>query len=65
MTVIAATMNKEGALEIRTTPLFNECSVAKTINMVEDAQEPKGRSQQFIERFWNIYSPAFWGSPSC
>jgi Cd2+/Zn2+-exporting ATPase len=61
MTVFAATMNKEGALEIRTTASFNECSVAKTINMVEDAQGQKGRSQQFIERFGNIYSPAILG----
>ncbi len=57
MKVFAGTMNKEGAMEVRATASFNECSVAKTIHMVEEAQEQKGRSQQFIERFGNIYSP--------
>ena len=61
MKVFAATMNKEGALEVRATASFSECSVAKTIHMVEEAQEQKGRAQQFIERFGNIYSPAVLG----
>ncbi len=56
--VFAATMNKEGALEVRATARFSECSVSKTIHMVEEAQEQKGRAQQFIERFGNVYSPS-------
>jgi Cd2+/Zn2+-exporting ATPase len=58
MKVFAASMNKEGALEVRVSAPFSECSVAKTIHLVEEAQEQKGRAQQFIERFGNIYSPA-------
>ncbi len=58
MKVFSATMNKEGALEVRATAPFSQCSVAKTIHMVEEAQEHKGRAQQFIERFGNVYSPA-------
>jgi Cd2+/Zn2+-exporting ATPase len=61
MKVFAAAMNKEGALEVRAIASFNECSMAKTIHMVEEAQEQKGQAQQFIERFGNIYSPAILG----
>lgn len=61
MKVFAATMNKEGALEVEATAPFSECSVAKTIHMVEEAQEQKGKAQQFIERFGNIYSPTILG----
>jgi Cd2+/Zn2+-exporting ATPase len=61
MKVFAATMNKEGALEVKVTAQFSECSVAKTIHMVEEAQEQKGKAQQFIERFGNIYSPTILG----
>lgn len=61
MKVFAATMNKEGALEVKATAPFSECSVAKTIHMVEEAQEQKGKAQQFIERFGNIYSPTILG----
>ena len=59
--VFSATMNKEGALEVSVTAPFSQCSVAKTIHMVEEAQEHKGRAQQFIERFGNVYSPVILG----
>ncbi len=61
MKVFSATMNKEGALEVSVTAPFSQCSVAKTIHMVEEAQEHKGRAQQFIERFGNVYSPVILG----
>ncbi|MDC4228306.1 MAG: heavy metal translocating P-type ATPase (plasmid) [Candidatus Manganitrophus sp.] len=56
--VFAGSINGEGALDVRTTKTFSENTIARIIQMVEEAQEKKGRSQRFIERFGRRYSPA-------
>ena len=50
-TVFAGSINGEGALEVRATKTFADNTIARIIHMVEEAQEKKGRSQRFIERF--------------
>lgn len=60
-TVFAATINGEGALEVRATKTFAENTLSRIIHLVEEAQEQKGRSQRFIERFGAVYSPAVLG----
>ena len=57
-TVFAGTINGEGALEVRATKAFAENTIARIIHMVEEAQERKGNSERFIERFGKRYSPA-------
>lgn len=57
-TVFAGSINGEGALEVRATKTFADNTIARIIQMVEEAQEKKGRSQRFIERFGRRYSPA-------
>jgi Cd2+/Zn2+-exporting ATPase len=57
MKVFAATMNQEGALEVRATATFEDNTLAKIIHLVEEAQEQKGKTQMFIERFGRKYSP--------
>lgn len=56
--VFAGTINGEGALEVRATKAFAENTIARIIHMVEEAQERKGNSERFIERFGKRYSPA-------
>jgi len=56
--VYAGSLNGEGSLEVRATKPFAENSIARIIQMVEEAQERKGDSQRFIERFGVWYSPA-------
>jgi Cd2+/Zn2+-exporting ATPase len=56
--VFAGTINEEGALEVRATRAFAENTISRIISMVEEAQERKGTSQRFIERFGARYSPA-------
>ena len=56
--VFAGTINGEGALEVRATKAFAENTIARIIHMVEEAQERKGTSERFIERFGKRYSPA-------
>ncbi len=60
--VFAGSINQEGALEVRATKGFAENTISRIIEMVEEAQERKGRSQQFIERFGARYSPGVLGA---
>ena len=57
MKVFPATLNIDGALEVRATATFRDNTLAKMIHMVEEAQEQKGKTQVFIERFGRIYTP--------
>lgn len=57
-TVFAGTLNEEGFLEVRAQRTFADNTISKIIHMVEEAQEQKGKSQRFIERFGQRYSPA-------
>lgn len=57
MKVFAATLNQEGVLEIQTTASFQDNTLSKIIHLVEEAQEQKSKTQAFIERFGNRYSP--------
>ncbi len=59
--VFAGSINGEGALEVRATKTFADNTIARIIHMVEEAQEKKGNSQRFIERFGHVYSPAVLG----
>jgi heavy metal translocating P-type ATPase len=56
--VFAGSINGEGALEIRATKTSADNTIARIIHMVEEAQERKGKSQRFIERFGSRYSPS-------
>lgn len=56
--VYAGSINGEGALEVRASKPFADNTISRIIQMVEEAQERKGRSQRFIERFGSRYSPA-------
>lgn len=56
--VYAGSINGEGALEVKATKAFAENTISRIIQMVEEAQERKGVSQRFIERFGSKYSPA-------
>lgn len=60
-TVFAATLNGEGALTVRATKTTADNTLARIIQLVEQAQASKGRSQRFIERFGRRYSPAVLG----
>lgn len=59
--VYAGTINGEGALQVRATKTFADNTISRIIQMVQEAQEKKGKSQRFIERFGQRYSPAILG----
>lgn len=56
--VFAGTINGEGLLQVEATKTAADNTLARIIQMVEEAQERKGKSQRFIERFGSWYSPA-------
>ena len=55
--VISGCVNLSGVLKVCTTKAFGESTVAKIINLVENAGERKSQSETFITRFARIYTP--------
>lgn len=59
--VFAGAINGEGALEIRVTKVAGDTTVARIIQMVEDAQQQRAPAQRFVDSFAKIYTPAVMG----
>ena len=55
--VISGCINLSGVLKIRTTKSFKESTVSKILDLVENAQDKKSRSEAFITRFAKVYTP--------
>ena len=55
--VFAGTLNLQGALEVEVTRLVKDTTIAKIIDMVEEAQARRAPSQTFVEKFAAIYTP--------
>lgn len=56
--VFAGTLNAEGALVIEATATAANNTLAKIVQLVTEAQEQKGKTEQFMTRFSRRYSPA-------
>jgi Cd2+/Zn2+-exporting ATPase len=56
--VLAGTINTDGLLEIRTTTPATDTTLARIIRMVEESQTRRAPSEQLVERFSRIYTPA-------
>ena len=51
-----------GLIHVRTTKPFGESTVARVLELVENASEKKARTENFITRFARVYTPAVTGA---
>lgn len=56
-TVLAGTINQTGVLSIRVTKLFGESSIARILELVENAKSQKAPTEKFITKFARYYTP--------
>lgn len=56
--VFAGTINGDGALEIESTKPASHTTLANIIKMVGEAQSRRAPSEQWVERFAAVYTPA-------
>ena len=56
--VISGCVNTGGVLKIKTTKEFSDSTVARIMELVEDASSRKSKSENFITKFARVYAPA-------
>ena len=56
--VVSGCVNMTGLLHVRTTKPYGESTVARILELVENASEKKARTESFITRFARVYTPA-------
>jgi Cd2+/Zn2+-exporting ATPase len=59
--VFAGTINGDGALEVEATKGAQDTTLAHIVRMVEEAQARRAPSEQWVEKFARIYTPAVLG----
>lgn len=55
--VLSGCINKEGILKIKVTKEFEESTVSKILDLVENAGSKKSKSENFITKFAEFYTP--------
>lgn len=55
--VVSGCVNMTGVLRVRTTKPYGESTVARILELVENASEKKARTESFITRFARVYTP--------
>ena len=56
-TILAGMLNLENVIELKTTKKFEDSSIAKILQMVQDAASRKAPTELFIRKFAKIYTP--------
>jgi len=59
--VYAGTINEEGYLEVEVTAAAGDNTLARIVELIEDAQSNKTDREQFVERFAAYYTPVVVG----
>jgi len=55
--IISGCVNGEGVLKVRATKVYEDSTVAKILELVENASNKKSRMENFITRFARYYTP--------
>ena len=56
-TALSGSINQTGTLRIKVTKLYNDSTVAKILDLVENASNKKADTEKFITKFAKIYTP--------
>lgn len=56
-TIISGCINMTSVLKIKTTKAFDESTVSKILDLVENASSRKSKSERFISKFARVYTP--------
>jgi Cd2+/Zn2+-exporting ATPase len=59
--VYAGSFNQRGSLQVQATKRATDSTIARMIQLVEEAQSKKAPSQSFVEQFARYYTPAVFG----
>lgn len=60
--IASGCVNTSGLLRVRVTKRFGESTVAKILDLVENASSKKAQTENFITRFARVYTPAVAGA---
>ncbi len=60
--VISGCINQTGLLRVRATKLYTDSTVARILDLVENASDKKAKVETFITRFARVYTPAVCGA---
>lgn len=55
--VISGCINRQGSLMVRVTKTYENSTVSKILQLVEEAEERKAPAENFITRFARVYTP--------
>lgn len=55
--VISGCINQNGVLKVKVSKEYGQSTVARILDLVENATDKKSRSEQFITKFARIYTP--------
>ncbi len=56
-TILAGMINQTGVLTVKVTKLFGESSIARILDLVENASSKKAETEKFITKFARQYTP--------
>jgi Zn2+/Cd2+-exporting ATPase len=56
--VISGCVNGEGTLKVKTVKVYEDSTVSKILELVENASSKKAKTEQFITKFAKYYTPA-------
>ena len=56
--VISGCINQTGLLRVRATKVYSDSTVARILDLVENASDKKAKVETFITRFARVYTPA-------
>ncbi len=55
--IVSGAINLNGLLEVQVTKLFDDSTVSKILELVENASSRKAKAENFITRFARVYTP--------